>query len=231
MARFYGSLLPAPLLAKHIASVIRTVEGIGYETGLGVWDRVAWVKQVGSANEAWIKAELDAAQAAYAQITGHPAQAMAAPDWRSARAAFRLQQRMGMRYGSDCRGDFPFLPVIDGEPVAVPQLPTTLPTLDELIGADGRSEQDAVDHLLAATARLPSTGHVFRIRASADTGKRLPLLQALFAGWREQGHTPVSLRRLLESLDRTNLPWHSVEQRAWPAYGGLLATQGAHFPA
>jgi undecaprenyl phosphate-alpha-L-ara4FN deformylase len=49
------------------------------------------------------------------------------------RHALRLTQRLGFCYASDCRGKFPFIPVIDGEIVLCPQLPTTLPTLDELL--------------------------------------------------------------------------------------------------
>lgn len=136
---------------------------------------------------------------------------------------------MGLRYASDTRGDFPFLPVIEGEPVAVPQLPTTLAPLAELIGADGMSESDAVAHLLQQTAALRS-GHVFTIRAAADAGKRLPALTALFAGWKEQGYRLGSLGQLFDTLDPTTLPWHSVEQRRWPAYAGTLATQAGPFP-
>lgn len=229
MARCYGTLLPAPLQATRIADIVRKVDQVGYETALGPWDRVNWVKRISEADEAWIKGEMDMAQAAYAQLVGRPAQAMAAPDWRCARAAFRLQQRMGLQYGSDCRGDGPFLPVVDGEPIAVPQLPTTLPTLAELIGAGGMGEQDAVAHLLALTAK-PAASHVFRIHAGPDTGKRLPLLQHLLAAWKEGNCQLVSLRRLHASLDPAALRWHRVEQQAWPAYSGQLATQGENFP-
>ena len=45
-----------------------------------------------------------------------------------------LEQALGFRYASDTRGVCPFVPVVNGAEVAVPQLPTTLPTLDELIG-------------------------------------------------------------------------------------------------
>lgn len=45
--------------------------------------------------------------------------------------------------------------VIDDIEVLVPQLPTTLPTLDELIGREDLQHVDPVDHLLALTAAEP----------------------------------------------------------------------------
>jgi peptidoglycan/xylan/chitin deacetylase (PgdA/CDA1 family) len=228
-ARLYGTLLPAPLMAMRAAQAMQAVQQIGYETGLMAWDRVNWIKQIATADEAWIKTQLDTAQAAYVEVFGVSAASMAAPGWRSSRAALRLQQRMGLRYGSDCRGTSPFLPVVDGEPVAVPQLPTTLAPLTELIGANSITENDVVPFLMTKTAKRRS-GHVFTIRASADTGLRLPVLEAVLAGWREQGYELVSLRRLQESLDRANLPWCAVEQRQWNAYDGKLVTQGESFP-
>src|ERR1700733_10367512 len=43
-------------------------------------------------------------------------------------------REFGFRYASDTRGRAPFLPLLEAGAAAVAQLPTTLPTLDELIG-------------------------------------------------------------------------------------------------
>jgi undecaprenyl phosphate-alpha-L-ara4FN deformylase len=61
------------------------------------------------------------------------------------RHALRLTQRLGFCYASDCRGNFPFIPVIDGELVHCPQLPTTLPTLDELLVTETTSAAQAAE--------------------------------------------------------------------------------------
>ena len=39
-----------------------------------------------------------------------------------------------MLYGSDCRGKFPFRPRVADKIFNTVQIPTTLPTLDELVG-------------------------------------------------------------------------------------------------
>jgi undecaprenyl phosphate-alpha-L-ara4FN deformylase len=60
--------------------------------------------------------------------------------------ALRLTQRLGYRWASDCRGSHPFIPVWNAEIVACPQLPTTLPTLDELIGTDDLTADNVHQH-------------------------------------------------------------------------------------
>ncbi|MBV8466079.1 MAG: polysaccharide deacetylase family protein [Burkholderiales bacterium] len=228
-SRFYGTLLPTPLCVKRAQQTMRAVQQVGYETGIRGWDWVDWVKQSAQADEAWMKGELVSACAAYEQVFGQRPKAIALPAWRAHRGAFRLQQRLELEYGSDTRGTHPFLPVIEGEPVCVPQFPTTLPTLAELSSRD-KALDNAVETLLAQTAARSHYAHVFSINAHADGGKRLPQLQQLFAGWREQGYQLGSLRGLYQSLDVTKLPWHTVVQREWPGYAGKLASQGEKFP-
>ncbi|WP_374347068.1 polysaccharide deacetylase family protein [Chitinimonas sp.] len=230
LARLYGNVLPAPLLARQAQAEMKQVQQAGFELGFTAWDRVNWVKLAQQADEAWYQQEIATANAAFASLFGHPARSMAAPLWRASRPLFRLQQRMGMRFGSDCRGHGPFLPVVDGEPVAIAQLPTTLPLLQELIGADGLTEQDAVQQLLRLSRTTPPYGHVFTIHAGSDCGKRLPLLQALLAGWQEQGYRLVSLQQLFDTLDASTLPWHTLEQQSWEGFAGKLASQGQPFP-
>jgi peptidoglycan/xylan/chitin deacetylase (PgdA/CDA1 family) len=228
MARFYGNLWPAPLQAPRQAKTMLQLAEQGHEVGLSVWDRVAWVKQIASADSRWTVQQIELARTAFHAVQGRDVTAMAAPMWRTNRASLRRQQQLGLAYGSDCRGDYPFLPVVDGEPIAIPQLPTTLPTLAELIGADGITEADACDAMLARASRRPL--QIMTISASSDTGKRLPLLQAILAAWQARGYRLVSLGEMRAALHGPDLPWHRLEQTEWPGYAGTLAVQGDRFP-
>lgn len=230
MARLYGLLMPAPQLHKEAKQALQSIAAAGFETGLLAWDRVSWVREIAGASEAWVEEELKAGLFAFEQLFGERAKGLALPQWRSNRAAFRLAQRLGFDYLSASRGSRPHLAVVEGEPVNLAQLPTTLPTLSELIGAEGCDEQGAVEHLLKLTQSVPLTGHVFTIQLSADGGKRLPLLAQLFAAWQAQGHELSSLGKLHRFQQRDALPWHAVQQQAWPGYQGLLTVQGVAFP-
>ena len=56
--------------------------------------------------------------------------------------------RFPFRYNSDCRGVSIFLPLVDDEQLAQPQIPVTLPTYDEMIGQDGVTESNYNERLL-----------------------------------------------------------------------------------
>ncbi len=79
------------------------------------------------------------------------------------------------------------MPVVAGTEVAVPQLPTTLPTLDELIGRPDLEGVDPVDHLLALTAADPERDHVFTLHAELEGGAYLESFERLLRIWHSRG--------------------------------------------
>jgi len=63
------------------------------------------------------------------------------------------------------------VPLLDHGAAAVPQLPTTLPTLDELIGRAELRGVDPVDHVLAVTAAVPRARYVFTLHAELEAAR------------------------------------------------------------
>ena len=145
--------------------------------------------------------------------------------------AYRLTQRLGFRYCSDTRGTRPFVPIYNAEIIACPQLPTTLPTLDELIGLDGITVGNVSRHLLDLTSNPPPTGHVYTLHAELEGNKLSAVFDELLAGWRAQGYSLVTLREYAERLDVSRLPRHVVAEGAIPGRSGTLAVQGKEFLA
>jgi undecaprenyl phosphate-alpha-L-ara4FN deformylase len=143
--------------------------------------------------------------------------------------ALRLTQRLGFSYSSDCRGRHPFIPVWNAEIVNCPQLPTTLPTLDELIGVDGIDEHNVHERLLALTREAPANGHVFTLHAELEGMKLLPVFEKLLLGWQAQGYKLTTLRDLAASLDPYYLPRHEILWGGVPGRSGELLVQGAEF--
>jgi undecaprenyl phosphate-alpha-L-ara4FN deformylase len=124
---------------------MRQTQAAGFEVAVHAWNRVRWERRVLTADNAWIAAEMAQAYRRFESVFGAPPQAHGAAGWRMNRHALRLTQRLGFCYASDCRGKFPFIPVIDGEVIHCPQLPTTLPTLDELLVGKTASVDQAVE--------------------------------------------------------------------------------------
>src|SRR5204863_415155 len=84
----------------------------------------------------------------------------------------------------------------------VPQLPTTLPTLDELIGRADLRGVEPVDHLLAVTAGALPRDHVFTLHAELEGGAYLPSFERLLRGWQERGVRLTDLKGYAARLRR-----------------------------
>ncbi len=165
----------------------------------------------------------------YHEIFGEDPKVHGAAGWQMNRHALRLTQRMGFEYCSDGRGTHPHLPVWDAEPVRCPQLPTTLPTLDELIGTGAVTEENVAAHLLELTKDPAPAGHVFTLHAELEGMRLAAAFEQLIVGWKAQGWALGSTRMLFETLQPMALPRCSVGPGEVPGRAGTLLLQGPEF--
>lgn len=226
----YGTVLPGPDIGRRCADVLRAVRDAGFEVGIHCWDHVRWQDGVALAENAWVEVEMTRASKRFEEIFGERPRTHGAAGWQMNRHALRLTQRLGFTYSSDGRGSHPFIPVIDGEIVACPQLPTTLPTLDELIGVDDITADNVAERLLQLTAGSEQD-QVFTLHAELEGMKLAPVLDRLLAGWRAQGYELVATRDLYAALDLKALPRHEVRFEEIPGRSGTLMVQGPAFLA
>jgi len=225
-----GTLLPAPDVGTRCRDLMRSVRAEGHEAGILALNRVRWVTRVADAEEAWTAEEMRRARARYEDIFETPALTHGAPAWKMNRFAYRYSQRLGFRHCSDTRGSGPFIPVVNAEIAACPQLPTTLPPLDELL-AGGMNPDEAVRRLLELSRKPPRDGHVHTVRAEIEGTIYEPVLRALLEGWQALGHQPVALREYAAALDLAHLPRCVVVEQ--PAAGAMpaVSSQGGEFLA
>ncbi len=222
----YGTLLPGPDIGQRADDVMRRVRDAGFETGIHCWDHVLWQDRVAGADREWTVREMRKAVARYAEILGAAATVHGAAGWQMNGHALRFAGELGFACCSDARGTHPFLPVVDGETIRCPQFPTTLPTLDELIGVDGVTPDNVADRLLEMTRTAPTTGHVFTLHAELEGMKFLLILDRLLAGWRAQGYHLGALRALAGEMPPDALPRHEVIYGTVPGRTGTLLVQG-----
>jgi peptidoglycan/xylan/chitin deacetylase (PgdA/CDA1 family) len=222
----YGTLLPGPDIGKRCAEILRSVDQAGFETGIHCWDHIRWQDFVADKDANWTRREMAQAATRYREIFGRPPLTHGAAGWQMNGHAYRLEAEFGFSYGSDCRGTHPFWPVVDGQEVPVPQLPSTLPTLDELIGVGDLTEDNVHEHLLKLTANAPATGHVYTLHAELEGMRLLKVFDKLLSGWKQQGYQLVSTCQLLESLDLAQLPRHIVVEGGLEGRSGTLSLQG-----
>ena len=227
----YGTLLPGPDIGTRTGDVMRAVRDAGFEVGIHCYDHVRWQDHVAHKGAIWTAREMQLAVDRFRAIFGETAKIHGAAGWQMNIHALRLTQRMEFEYCSDTRGDCPFIPMVNAEIIACPQLPTTLPTLDELIGLDGITAENVAEHLLKLTANPPASGHVFTLHAELEGLKFISVLEQLLSGWRAQGYDLVSLKQYFDDMDRTQLPRHEVIMGEVAGRSGTLALQGAAFLA
>jgi len=227
----YGTVLPGPDIGRRSPDIMRAVRDEGFEVGIHTWDHIRWQDGVAGADAEWTRAEMQRACERFTEIFGTEPRTHGAAGWQMNAHALRLTQRLGFDYCSDGRGTHPHLPVWNAELVRCPQLPTTLPTLDELIGRDGITPGNVAAHLLQQTAQAKATGHVYTLHAELEGQRLAPVFEQLLTGWKAQGWRLVSTRALYESLHALALPRCEVGPGEIPGRSGKVLVQGREFLA
>ncbi len=238
----YGTLLPGPDIGKRCGDILRNTRDSGFEVGIHTWDHVKWQDSVEHETAAWTRHEMTLAQDRFTEIFKAPARTHGAAGWQMSRHALRLTQDMGFDYCSDGRAALPHatphFPVFHAEIIDCPQLPTTLPTLDELIGLDTCTEANVHERLLAITqtapvsinaSREPMAAHIFTLHAELEGMRLLPTFEKLLQGWREQGYELVATETIYRNLDRAHLPYFTAGRGVVPGRSGTLLMQGKPF--
>jgi undecaprenyl phosphate-alpha-L-ara4FN deformylase len=221
-------LLPGPHIARRAGSVLAATAAAGHETGIHCYDHVYWQDHAAMRDAAWTRRQVELAASAYRTAFGAAPRAHCAAGWQVNEHLFALEDELGLDYASDARGSHPFLPAMGACRARCPQLPTTLPTLDELIGVDGLHAAGAIDRLLDLTARPPAAGaHVFTLHAELEGRQFAAEFSRLLDTWRARGNRLVTLAELRRQLDVAALPRHAVVQGTVPGRSGTLALQGA----
>jgi undecaprenyl phosphate-alpha-L-ara4FN deformylase len=232
----YGVLLPGPDIGREAGAVMRSVHDAGFEVGLHTFDHVRWQDYVAGASEAWTRIEFERGMSAFERVFGFFPKSHAAAGWQINAHALELEREYGLRYASDTRGYAPFWPMIKAERSTCPQLPTTLPTFDELLGRDGIDESniaEAVFRLSADSAGGESAGaggenlHVFTLHAELEGMLLLGAFESLLRKWQAGGAKIMRMAAIRELSLKRPLPDQTVIMGEVPGRSGLLAIQPA----
>ena len=220
----YGVLLPGPDIGRRAMADMRAIHEAGFECGIHTWDHVYWQDNVRSRSRDWTVGEMQKSFTRFVDVFGAPPATHGSAGWQMNDYAFEQIDAWGMAYASDGRGHSPYRPVVNGKTLEQVQLPTTLPTLDELLGVDGCDDTNVARRLLAATQHSPHD-QVFTLHAELEGQKLAPVFEQLLAGWQAQGHTFATMGDYHAALDRDLLPSYPVTWGAIPGRSGELIVQ------
>lgn len=145
----YGTLLPPPLIAASLPGILLETEKKGHEVGIHCWDHVKWHDLLPWFPKPVTAMELGKAGREFENVFGRRARTTAAPGWTVSADSLEVQDAMALSYSSDSRGRLPFHPVVEGRTFKTLQIPTTWPTIDEILGENGIAEDTINDHYLS----------------------------------------------------------------------------------
>jgi undecaprenyl phosphate-alpha-L-ara4FN deformylase len=169
-----GTLVPARLVGAGAPALLRQIADEGHEVAPHGWDHVGWQDRIHRLDHVAIRADLDLAARSFLAAVGVAPSASAAPGWRTSPVALKVQDGLGFLYASDTRGDTPFRPSVGDGALQTIQLPTTMPTMDEVMGR--------VSNVPLALAQAVRPGiNLFTLHAEVEGGALLDTFAAFLA--------------------------------------------------
>jgi undecaprenyl phosphate-alpha-L-ara4FN deformylase len=236
----YGVLLPAPDIGKECADYMRTVRDAGFECGIHTWDHVVWQDNVRRKDQNWTHKQLQQSYNRFTEIFGEPPRTHGAAGWQMNDHAFAQLDHFNMRYASDGRAMLtesgtlretsagPHRLSAFGKTLSCIQLPTTLPTLDELLGRTINGTVIDLSNIAEIILELTATAkrdHVFTLHAELEGQKLAPIFNKLLIGWQEQGYQFASMEQYYQQIKDQSLPVLPITWGTLPGRSGELIIQ------
>jgi undecaprenyl phosphate-alpha-L-ara4FN deformylase len=220
-----GTLLPSRPIALSQFGILRDLKARGFEVGVHGYDHVRWQDHLDSIGKKGVRNELHDAFEAYRAIFDERSKSFAAPGWRTNNAAMIALDAMSLDYRSDTRGVAPYRCVVEGRVLATPEIPTTLPTLDEVMGRRDLPDDNAVRDFYLGSCK-PDALNVHTIHAETEGMSQLDNFTALVRALKERGAKFVQLREAAWRLNRAELPACEVVRTTLPGRAGWISSQG-----
>jgi undecaprenyl phosphate-alpha-L-ara4FN deformylase len=201
----YGTLLPAPDIGGRPETVARMREAAkaGHSVGIHAWDHIDWHDHLPRMTREEIEAVVAKEHARFLEIFGAPAAFQAAPGWTATPLSVEVQEAHGILATSDTRGGEPFFALrADGTPSRVLEIPSTLPTFDELLALPLRgagTQAERACEVLRVNVKDGMHVHSIHTEIEGATSFAAPFA-ALLAGWRSDGVSFLTFEEICRTL-------------------------------
>ena len=217
-----GTAWPGPKIGRRHAAVIRAAAQAGHEVGFHAWDHHKAQAKLTRMSADEMRAELRTGLAELKTITGVAPRTSAAPGWRTNARLLEVKSEFPFDFNSDCRGEFPFYPVVNGRRLEQLQIPVTLPTYDEALGRDGVTDENYNEFQISLLK--PEQLNVLTIHAEAEGGRCAGMFEEYLRRVLELGYRVVPLGTVAAEV-RESAPEGRMELKEFPGREGVLAVQ------
>lgn len=217
----YGTLLPAPRIGTSFPELVKRAVHERHEIGIHAWSHVAWQDDLDRLSEGEIEFQLDSALRAYRKTVGDELSGFAAPAWKINETALRCLLGKTWKYLSMCRGKAPAYPKMGDVVSNIPEIPTTIATLDEILAWDSMTESGALDYL-CETPRKGSL-NVYTLHAEVEGMAYFAFFERLLKNWKKAGFGFATLGETARNLNRENTKTVEIKQGLVKGRAGEVA--------
>ena len=172
----YGTLLPAPMIVPSAPGIF--VRAVDEGDHVYVQDELPGITK----NEFLSLFERSADM--FERLSGSKPLSCAAPGWQISSVSLEVQEEAGLKYCSDTRGRSPFIPIFKGRSYSPVQIPTTLPTMDEILGLPGIDDHSIGDVWLKG---MDNEWNVLTVHAEMEGLSKIDVFEKFIVKAKENG--------------------------------------------
>jgi len=220
-----GVFLPGPYVGRKNEDVMRQSRDSGHEVGIHCYDHIRWQDGLATMSRDDVYREFGKARLEFERIFQEPAKTAGSAGWQANSFSLAAYDDAGLLYASDARGFHPFFPRVGDTIYKTIQIPTTLPTLDELLGRPEYPDEHIIDHYLSLV--LCDTLNVLTIHAEVEGMKKMSLFRKFLGAAKRHGIQFIRLDTWAHNLwnDPSAVPVCDLVQGTIDGRSGTLSLQ------
>ncbi len=221
-----GVLWPGPHIAKRHADIMRKTKSLGHEVGIHCYDHIYWQDNVHKISREKVFEEFKKACDEFQNVFNERPLTAGSAGWQANSNSLAAYDAANLLYASDSRGLYPFYPQVRGHVFKTIQIPTTLPTLDELLGRPEYPEEKLIDYYVSLLN--PELPNIFTMHAEIEGMAKLQWFKKFLIALKEKNIVFKKMddiaKEFLEHPDR--IPVNNFIQGQIEGRSGTLAVQG-----
>lgn len=221
-----GVLWPGPHIAKRHANIMQQVRQENHETGIHCYDHIRWQDGVHDMSPEEVSAEFQKACDVFKDVFKTNPLSAGAAGWQANAKSLSAYDAANLLYGSDGRGTHPFYPRVGQQVFKTIQIPTTLPTLDELLGRPEYPESSLINHYIKLLK--PDQINIFTMHAEIEGMAKLSWFREFLTALKFHDITFKKMDDIARELLKhpENIPVCDFLQGNIDGRSGTLAVQG-----
>jgi peptidoglycan/xylan/chitin deacetylase (PgdA/CDA1 family) len=220
-----GTLFPARPMGSSFGDLFRRWRAWGFEVSPHGYDHILWHDEAADWDESRAAGELAKIIDTHRHIFGENPTSFAAPGWQAGSGTWKAMEPLKLLYHSDTRGTHPFFPMVEGASLKTLEVPTTLPTWDEMLAWDGMKPEKLAPETMK---RLdPNRLNVWTIHAEFEGAVYFPRFHEFVEDAQRESvkwvFLPDYAKTLLANSER--VPCDTMTQGTLPGRAGTVTCQ------